>query len=374
MKTVVPLESMVDPARPITYGIVLPGPDVPDGVPYVRVVDIKDGAILAEQLRRTTPEIAQSYRRSMLAEGDLLVSIRGHVGRTAFVPRAAAGANLTQDTARVAIHAGAEPRFVRWFIESPAARHWMTQHTKGVAVTGINLSDLRKLPVPCLSLSEQRRIADILDKADAIRRKHKDAIAHTEELLRSAFLEMFGDPVTNPKSWPVKGLLDVCSAKQWPTIAASELSGSGYPVFGANGIIGYHSELNHAEATVLITCRGATCGTINVCLPNSYVTGNAMALDDPDSRTITREYLEWVLRLRGLKDTITGSAQPQITRQSLQKVAFPVPPVKTQQVFGRLLQGNAHVRASLERAGAEADDLFHSLVARAFSGTLESSR
>jgi type I restriction enzyme S subunit len=55
-------------------------------------------------------------------------------------------------------------------------------------------------------LAEQRRIADILDKADAIRRKRSEAIALAEEVLRSAFLEMFGDPVTNPKEWPVKPL------------------------------------------------------------------------------------------------------------------------------------------------------------------------
>jgi type I restriction enzyme S subunit len=57
-----------------------------------------------------------------------------------------------------------------------------------------------------MSLAEQRRIADILDKADAIHRKRKETIALTEELLRSAFLEMFGDPVTNPRGWPVEPL------------------------------------------------------------------------------------------------------------------------------------------------------------------------
>jgi type I restriction enzyme S subunit len=84
----------------------------------------------------------------------------------------------------------------------------LVQHTKGVAVTGINLGDLRRLPVPLPPLSEQRRIADILDKADAIRRKRKEALLLGDELLRSAFLDMFGDPLINPKNWRIRPLSD----------------------------------------------------------------------------------------------------------------------------------------------------------------------
>src|SRR5690606_35141643 len=73
----------------------------------------------------------------------------------------------------------------------------------------ISRTNLGTIELNVPELPEQRRIADILDKADAIRRKRKEAIALTEELLRSAFLDMFGDPVTNPKGWPVKPLGDV---------------------------------------------------------------------------------------------------------------------------------------------------------------------
>ena len=73
--------------------------------------------------------------------------------------------------------------------------------------------------------------------------------------------------------------------KQWPTIQQTDLTASGYPVYGANGRIGFYSEYNHEQPTVLLTCRGATCGTVNVCVPKSYVTGNAMALDDLDEST-----------------------------------------------------------------------------------------
>ncbi|MBY5585829.1 restriction endonuclease subunit S [Rhizobium leguminosarum] len=152
------LQEIVDPDRKITYGILMPGPDVPDGVPYVRVVDMRDGLVVVDQLRRTTSEIAQEYRRSSLRAGDLLISIRGHVGRLAVTPPECGGANITQDTARLAI-AGAHPHYVSALLSASEAQHWMAQRTKGVAVRGINLGDLKKFPVMLPAISEQNDFA-----------------------------------------------------------------------------------------------------------------------------------------------------------------------------------------------------------------------
>lgn len=126
-----------------------------------------------------------------------------------------------------------------------------------------------------------------------------------------------------------KLLCDLCHPKQWKTISSSMLQSTGYPVYGANGIIGYYSEYNHALETLLITCRGATCGTLNICKPFSYVNGNAMALDDLSSE-VDLHYLYYYLSARGLSDVITGSAQPQIVRQSLNKVRIVYPSLAQQ--------------------------------------------
>jgi len=137
-------------------------------------------------------------------------------------------------------------------------------------------------------------------------------------------------------------LIDVCNPKQWKTISASELVADGYPVFGANGIIGYFSDYNHEKPTLCITCRGATCGTVNRSLPYSYITGNSMALDDLDESVITIDFLYYFLQYRGFDDVITGSAQPQITRQSLSKIFIPEIDLNTQknitQIFKSLEQ------------------------------------
>ena len=126
-----------------------------------------------------------------------------------------------------------------------------------------------------------------------------------------------------------KGLCELCNPKQWKTISTSELTLNGYPVYGANGVIGYYNNYNHEKETILITCRGATCGALNICEPFSYVNGNAMALDDL-SNEIDMKYLYFFLLYRGLNDAITGSAQPQIVRQSLKNIRVTYPDLKTQ--------------------------------------------
>lgn len=90
----------------------MPGPHVDDGVPYIKVIDIQAGAIVAHSIRNTSSTIASQYKRLELVGGDVLISIRGHVGRLAVVPNELTGANVTQDTARLAI-TGAEPTLSR---------------------------------------------------------------------------------------------------------------------------------------------------------------------------------------------------------------------------------------------------------------------
>lgn len=116
-------------------------------------------------------------------------------------------------------------------------------------------------------------------------------------------------------------LIDICSPKQWKTIATNQLLAEGeFPVYGANGIIGYFNEFNHEEPTVLITCRGATCGNIHISLPRSYINGNAMALDNLDEKICLKEYLYYFLNYYDMTKIISGSAQPQITIQGLKKI------------------------------------------------------
>lgn len=156
-----------------------------------------------------------------------------------------------------------------------------------------------------------------------------------------------------------KGLCEICNPKQWKTISSDMLTGDGYPVYGANGVIGYYTNYNHEEPTILITCRGATCGTLNICEPFSYVNGNAMALDNL-SEEIDIQYLYYYLLSRGLSDVITGSAQPQIVRQSLAKVKVIYPSLDEQRKIAAVLDKVSDLIAQRRQQLGKLDEMVKS--------------
>lgn len=179
-----PMIELVDSARPISYGILMPGPDQPEGIKYVRVLDMRDGGIELSGIRKTTEAISNAFRRSLLKPGDLLMSIRGHVGRFAVVPPELNGANITQDTSRLAI-IGADPVFVRECLRTQGFQRWMGKHTKGVAVRGINLGDVTLMPVITPDLSEQQRFARLALAADELKATARAALAKLDALCAS---------------------------------------------------------------------------------------------------------------------------------------------------------------------------------------------
>jgi type I restriction enzyme S subunit len=181
---VVPLNDLIDDGRPICYGILKPGPDLKDGHPYVRVVDMKDGGIDPHGVRRTSAEISHQYRRSLLRSGDLLMSIRGHVGRLAEVPPELDGANITQDSARIGV-AGANPRYVLAYLRTADAQRWMARNTKGVAVRGLNISDLRRLPIVQPPREEQDTFVDSARAVDRVGAETRGSQAQLDNLFAS---------------------------------------------------------------------------------------------------------------------------------------------------------------------------------------------
>ncbi len=156
-------------------------------------------------------------------------------------------------------------------------------------------------------------------------------------------------------------LSSICRPKQWKTISTKQLKSEGYPVYGANGKIGFYDSYTHEAPTVMITCRGATCGTINISEPKSYINGNAMALDKLNEEKVLLKYLYYVLKGRGLNDVISGSAQPQITRQGLDKVTIPLPPLPEQRRIADILDKADSIRRKRQEAIALSEEFLRSV-------------
>jgi len=185
------LFELISQERPITYGILKPGADTKGGIPYVRVTDIKQNRLRVQQLMRTSKEIGYQYRRSMLCPGDILITIRGTVGRTCIVPEELKGANITQDTARLAIVPSVEANYAIEFLNTHWAQSWMKHHTLGQAVKGINLGDLRKLLVPIPPLTLQASFADRVSEIRELEAEQTASRLRLEALFQSLLHRAF---------------------------------------------------------------------------------------------------------------------------------------------------------------------------------------
>ncbi|ESN47404.1 restriction endonuclease subunit S [Enterobacter sp. MGH 16] len=175
-------------------------------------------------------------------------------------------------------------------------------------------------------------------------------------------------------SWPMVKLHDICRPKQWKTIAASSLLESGYPVYGANGKIGFYSKFTHEFPTLMITCRGATCGNVHISEPMAYINGNAMALDDIDRSKVDIKYLYYFFLKRGFDDVISGSAQPQITGQGLTKVEIPLPPLLEQKRIAAILDKANDIRQKREQAMKLANDFLRTTFLNMFGDPVENPK
>ncbi|MBE7376389.1 restriction endonuclease subunit S [Pseudomonas lopnurensis] len=214
------LRDVCAPGRPITYGILKPGPELEEGVPYIRVADFPGNKLNLASIKKTSPEIDLQYKRARLITGDLLLSIRGSVGRLIKIPRVLEGANITQDTARLSISSLVSTDFVYWTLLSDSTQRRMRNATRGVAVRGINIGDVRALQIPLPPAEEQteivRRVEQLFAFADQLEARVKAAQAHIDRLTQSILAKAFrGELVPqDPNDEPASVLLERIKAQR----------------------------------------------------------------------------------------------------------------------------------------------------------------
>jgi type I restriction enzyme S subunit len=162
-------------------------------------------------------------------------------------------------------------------------------------------------------------------------------------------------------------LKDFCKMYQPPTISTKEMIPDGeFVVYGANGPIGRYNKFNHEEPQLLVTCRGATCGAVNMSEPFAWINGNAMVIQ-PDLKLATLEYMKYAF-LGGIdvSSSITGSAQPQITRTTLEVIKVPLPSLEKQReivekldsAFAEIEDAKMRTTASLQNLSKFLDSKF----------------
>ena len=149
----------------ISYGIVkLYDPDDVNGVKVLRCSDVLEGFIKPDNIRTVTREVSNEYARTILAGGEVLVNVRGSLGGCSVVPEEMAGYNIAREVAKITLNSRMCNRYVMYYLLSRCFVEYRTSHLSGSVYVGLNIELLSSCPLPNPELTEQKAIADYLDK------------------------------------------------------------------------------------------------------------------------------------------------------------------------------------------------------------------
>lgn len=236
----------------------------------------------------------------------------------------------------------------------------------------IRLSDISNMNIYIPNLEIQLKIANILDKANNLIDKRKEQIESLDELVKSRFIEMFGNVITNSNAWETELLGEICDLKAGKNIKAKDIyennSEDLYPCYGGNGLRGYVKNYSHEGNINLIGRQGALCGNVKYAKGKFYATEHAVVTQPKVS--INSYWLYYVLTELDLNRLSTGAAQPGLTVGKLNEVEIPKVPIELQNQFADFVKQVDKLKFEMEKSLKELEDNFNSLMQKAFKGEL----
>ena len=384
----------------ITDGTHYTPPDVGEGIPFLTVKDMSVKGLDFINCSHISPgEYAKADTgNSSPKVGDVLFSKDGTVGKVHVVSEKNEFAILSSIAILRPKKNILDSNYFGYVLRSPITLDQAVRRKTGSAIRRIILKDLKKVKIPLLPLEEQKRIAAILDKADAIRQKRSLAIALTEELLRSTFLDMFGDPVTNPKGWnKVKldaivtnidsGWSPKCDSREansdeWGMLKLGAVTWGNFKSSENKALLPETKPRPELEVKVgdLLFSRKNTYELVGA---TAYVHSTRPKLLLPDlifrfclAETVDPVYLWQTLSRKTMRKELSrlasgsSGSMPNISKARLKNLLVPLPPIDLQLKYKEVVTKFWSYEDSQQQTTLHTDNLFNSLLQKAFRGEL----
>jgi type I restriction enzyme S subunit len=358
-----------------------------EGHPFVRAGSLERLCAGADEnlLERIPDSVAKAKRMTLYPAGTILFAKSGMSATLGRVYKLTKPCYVVNHLATINTQAGTDVDFLAQFFRFSSPARLINDG----AYPSIRLSDISTWEIPLPPLEEQRRIAAVLDKADALRRQRQESLQLTEKLLQSVFIDMFGDPVTNPRGYRAKTL------KEWgrvstgttPKSSKEGMFGGAIPFVTPGDLKetwvqtvrtvtaeGAENSRTVRKGATLVCCIGATIGKMGKAAQTSAFNQQVNAIEWYDE--VLDDYgLE---AMRFLKRTIiqNGSAAtlPILNKSAFQSLELPVAPIEEQKRFIEVVRLLERVKADSVESADEAEKMFSSLQQRAFRGELDLSR
>ena len=372
--------------------------DVGVGIPFLTVKDVSGEGLDFENCSFISESdfILAKAGNSAPRRGDVLFSKDGTVGKVHVVSTDRPFAVLSSLAILRPNPTKANADYLGHVLRFPAVLDDALKKKTGSAIRRIVLGDLKRVRFPLPKLEEQRRIAAILDQAETLRTQRRTALVLLDSLTQSIFLDMFGDPVANPKGWQREKLGNLTSK-----MGSGSTPSGGDAAYKAEGIslirsLNVHdgefkyknlayidetqaaklSNVQVAEGDVLLNITGAS--VARVCRAPSDVlparVNQHVMIVRPKS-TLNGLFLERMLLSETMKRALlqiggAGATREAITKAQAEELLVPLPPLPLQQTFATRIASIEALKATHRRALAALDALFASLQQRAFAGML----
>lgn len=285
-----------------------------------------------------------------------------------------------------------DPQFFLHLLRSDKVkRGLLTYANKSVNQASISATSVKNFEVDIPPLEEQRRIASILDKADEIRQKRQQAIAKLDELLQATFIDMFGDPVSNPKGFKLQKLseIGVISTGNTPSRADEDNYGNFIEWIKSDNLNNdfdiatqateYLSEKGKQKGrivpagSILVTCIAGSLNCIgNLAIVDREVAFNQQINAVTPKENIQTEYLYYLLKVSKsiIQSFSTNAMKGMISKSTFSQIELPIASSEQQAKFVEIFNKFSDLKSNSNKELSELDNLFKALQQKAFNGTL----
>lgn len=374
-----------------------------EGVNFVKIESITpDGNFLLEKMEHISDECNEKMKRSKLQENDILFSIAGAIGRTAIVTESILPANTNQALAIIRLNTqDVLPEFLVTCLKSESIYKQFEKRKQGVAQLNLSLKDISELEIVYPDIQSQKAILKILQRARLLVDKRKEQIAACDEIIKSQFMEMFGDPATNPKGWEEVGvgkylnvLTDYHSNGSYETLRdnVTLLDKPDYALMVRTTDLekgNYENDVkyidehayNHLEKSkvfggeIIINKIGSAGKVYLMPYLNRPVSlaMNQFLLRFDESK-VNHVFMYHLLTTpcceRRIQDKVRGAVTKTITKDAVREVNVIMPPIELQNQFVHFVQQVDKLKFDMQQSLVELENNFNSLMQRAFKGEL----
>jgi type I restriction enzyme S subunit len=385
-------------AESVDYGVTASAAHHPVGPKFLRITDIQDGAVNWDTVPWCECD-ARSAADSRLKAGDIVFARTGATtGKSFLIRECPTDAVFASYLIRVRVSDAAEPRYLSHFFQTPDYWAQVAKGARGVAQPGVNATTLKALTIPLPPLAEQRRIAGVLDRAEALRAKRRAALARLDALTQAIFLDLFGDPATNPRAWPQEQLGELLAEAEvfvdgdWVESKDQDPNGEVRLVqladIGDGIYINKSARFLNRQTAIRLKCTSLKIGDLLIarmpdplgraCIfpgdPKESVTVVDVCIIRPARTGPDPVWLMCSINSRGFRGLIareaTGTTRERISRGNLSRLRIIAPPFALQRDFARRAAAVEKLKTAHRASLAELDALFASLQHRAFRGEL----